>query len=398
MFSAISGYGQYHTSKSKGKTYKPIDLQYIRKLVDEPQQTPKKSAQWFIPSSLPSRVFEEQELHGEYGYLWADLDVNPKPIWFVALVMNSVMDADYEIYTTSSASEDTPKARIIIPLANPLKAHDWSKCQDVLNKLLSQFEITTDDVNKRYAQLCYLPNKGEYYESQSVREGRCFEPLILWKDLIEGNFYTECTELTECSESTESTELTESTDVVLLPLDLATLPSNCCPKKIGERSKSLFYFARVLKRIYPNADARSMRPLVLQWYNHFKDVIGTKIFSETWSDFRSAWCSILLPHEQTLEGIVNEFDFDVPIPEWFVEMGYGAKEFKLFLICLNLQKAWGDSPFFISCREAEKLIDYHYTGCSKILSSFVSDRILLEIEKGSMGRATRYKFIDLHEG
>ena len=80
----MSGYGQHHTNEpdpqKPQKTLKPyvtIDLEGIRKLVDNPQQCDKSKAQWLIPSTLPSRNFKQQEQQGEFWLLWADFDDHP---------------------------------------------------------------------------------------------------------------------------------------------------------------------------------------------------------------------------------------------------------------------------------------------------------------------------------
>jgi hypothetical protein len=83
----VSGYGQYHTNEAdpanpakKLIPYTTITLEGIRALVDNPQQEDKSQAQWVIPSSHPSRNFAAQQSQGQYWMLWADFDVDPKPI------------------------------------------------------------------------------------------------------------------------------------------------------------------------------------------------------------------------------------------------------------------------------------------------------------------------------
>ena len=72
-------------------------------------------------------------------------------------------------------------------------------------------------------------------------------------------------------------------------------------------------------------------------------------------------------------------------------MGYGAKEFKLLLICHQLQIVHGEEPFFLSARMAEKLIKYHYTGAAKMLNSLVADGFLELVTNATMVKANRYK-------
>ena len=188
----VSGFGQYHTNEAdpekpekKLTPYAMIDLAGIRSLVDEPQQVDKSEAQWFIPSSLSSRTFATQEQRGEYWMLWADMDTDPKPLSEVEAILRQIITgADFEIYTSSSAREDYQKGRILIPLGKPLPGGDWVLVQHILNNKLQAAGITPDIKSEGPAQLCYLPNRGAFYDKRSVRGGYCFDPTS-WANEIE---------------------------------------------------------------------------------------------------------------------------------------------------------------------------------------------------------------------
>jgi len=202
MHSVISGCGQFHTNeadptkpKRKLRSYETFDLTGIRRLVDRPPTRKKATARWIIPSSLASRSFDEQSRNGSYLYLWADLDQQPKPLKLVKNVLESIIGiCDYEIYTTSSATELNPKARILVPLANALAPKEWQKCQHHLNTLLEQHSILPDRTSERFAQLCYLPNKGDYYQTIYQRNDIYFDPLIVWPCQLLADLSTERTD------------------------------------------------------------------------------------------------------------------------------------------------------------------------------------------------------------
>ncbi|MBA3757147.1 MAG: hypothetical protein H0X02_13415, partial [Nitrosomonas sp.] len=183
-----SGYGQFHTdepNKQNRKPYAPINLEKIRKLVDTPQQVDKSKAQWFIPSTLLSRTFKDQEQRGEFWILWADIDVNPNSIDAIAqIIENMIPGCDYEIYTSKSATKDNQKCRILIPLHQPLCGVDWVNCQEILNDKLHEKNIIPDRKSEGAAQLCYLPNRGALYVTKSKRDGLTFDPMHEWHDLI----------------------------------------------------------------------------------------------------------------------------------------------------------------------------------------------------------------------
>ena len=110
----VSGFGANH-GKNIG-CYASVTYAEIQGLVDHPQRKPKDSAQWVIPSTLMSRVYEEQRKFGEYWMLWADLDTAPPPVERVKAVIEG-LGSDYEIYASRSATPEVPKCRILIPLA-----------------------------------------------------------------------------------------------------------------------------------------------------------------------------------------------------------------------------------------------------------------------------------------
>lgn len=186
----VSGRGQYHTDepgKEKRKPYLSVTLAAIREKVDNPPSVPKAEGQWFIPSTLPSRTFATQESNGEFGMLWADLDNNPKPLSEVCNVVTEdiLVWFNVEVYASRSAKVDYQKGRVLVPLVRPLSGANWLLCQKVLNDKLEAYGMTPDRKSEGCAQLCYLPNRGEFYASHSWRQGAFFDPLVTWADEIE---------------------------------------------------------------------------------------------------------------------------------------------------------------------------------------------------------------------
>ena len=188
----VSGIGQHHTNEYDPKKpnrplvpYLTIVWADVRALVDTPQQVDKTAAQWLIPSNHPSRKFKEQEEKGEYWMLWADLDKNPPALSVISLYVDEILGSyDFEAYNSRSATQENPKARVLIPLAAPLRFADWELAQAILNDQLAALGVTPDRANERAAQLCYLPNKGAFYSSKSRREGQYFDPMQSWAQEI----------------------------------------------------------------------------------------------------------------------------------------------------------------------------------------------------------------------
>jgi len=188
----VSGVGQYHTNEvdpnKPDKVLTPyliIGMNEIKALVDSPQAVDKTQAQWLMPSSFPSRNFKQQEQHGIYWMLWADFDKNPPPLTELAyLIEETTNGADYELYNSRSATQDNPKSRLIIFLKEPLSFADWRLAQELLNDELEALGVIPDRANQGAAQLCYLPNKGVFYGSESKRTGNYFDPLLFWANQI----------------------------------------------------------------------------------------------------------------------------------------------------------------------------------------------------------------------
>jgi hypothetical protein len=187
----VSGYGRYHTDNpesARPEPYTTIDLEGIRALVDDPQAVPKDTnEQWVIPSSLLSRDGRRQENDGEYWMLWADFDLDPKPIQQIhdAIICEIVGIYDFELYNSRSAKEQKPKSRALIPLSKPLCGRDWRLAQEVLSEELMAAGFTPDPAALKFNQICYLPNRGELYETLSERDGELFDPMTAWAEKIE---------------------------------------------------------------------------------------------------------------------------------------------------------------------------------------------------------------------
>ena len=176
----VSGFGQNHSAKN-GRLYIPITLSEIRQMVENPPSVDKAHGQWLIPSSLPSRVFADQEARGQFHMLWADLDRNAPPLEAVQQFLDGTLSgADFEVYTSRSATQENPKSRILIPCSKPLSGADWITAQTVLADLLQADGIEPDMVACRTAQLCFLPNRGALYDTRSRRAGRHFDPASAW--------------------------------------------------------------------------------------------------------------------------------------------------------------------------------------------------------------------------
>ena len=184
--SMVSGKGKYHTNNPKAKN--PKDLLTIvwggvKVLVDNPQHIHKNYAQWLIPSTLPSRVHETQENKGVFYVLWGDLDdvTTPDLPEVKSRVVGLTNACNYEIYNSKGATLERQKARILIPLKKGVVGKDWRLFQKIFNDKLEALGLIPDRSTEGCAQVCYLPNKGELYNSLSERNNEYFDPYEAWE-------------------------------------------------------------------------------------------------------------------------------------------------------------------------------------------------------------------------
>lgn len=165
-----SGYGQKHSDRTgpDARPYVGIRWQEILEMVENPPQVDKAEGQWAIFSDLHSRAAAEQRKEGTYHAAWADLD--DAPVTFAEAVHSAAeaLPCDVHGYTSRSATEEKQKARLLMPLAEPCNGEEFAMVQEVINDRLEAAGVAPDRVTERVNQLCYLPNRGEFYESDSI--------------------------------------------------------------------------------------------------------------------------------------------------------------------------------------------------------------------------------------
>jgi hypothetical protein len=156
-----SGIGQYHTDK-RGLSYETITLAQIVAVIEAPTSSAKEAAQWFIPSNLLTREAKKQRENGAYYATWCDFDKHTT----LDAIKEVLADlcCEYAVYSSRSATIEHQKWRVIIPLAEPANATQWQQVSEIINDKFQAANIEPDRASERVNQICYLPNKGEFYE------------------------------------------------------------------------------------------------------------------------------------------------------------------------------------------------------------------------------------------
>lgn len=167
-----SGYGLYQSAEGGGRNscspYTAITWADIIERMHTPQSVPKRRAQWAIFSTYPSRKSKAQRQHGEFHALTVDLDHNPPAVKDSAVRIANLVRGDVCTYTSRSATPWEPKSRTLIPLARPIEGRLYGLLQACLNDRLEAGGLNPDRATERPAQLHFLPNQGEYYETATV--------------------------------------------------------------------------------------------------------------------------------------------------------------------------------------------------------------------------------------
>lgn len=209
----VSGMGQFHTNDydpdkptKKLTPYLFVEWSDITTMAENPSEVDKSKAQWFNPSTYPSRTFNEQEAHGQYWVLCFDFDENTTLnlsevddlLYGVFRDSFSIDMQDFEtlLYYSSGATPEKLKCRVLIPLAIVLTYREYKAVLTLLNDAIEAEGLTPDRALQRAAQLVYLPNRGEHYEC--LRQGKLgvpFNPLTTMAKELDDYFKAEAAKI-----------------------------------------------------------------------------------------------------------------------------------------------------------------------------------------------------------
>lgn len=149
------------TNIHSGRAYDTLSLADV--LTIERTNVPKASAQFIIGSSYndsDARVHSAQRERGVFHMLYADLDSgNVTDKTLNASVQRFVGNALYRIYSSSRATQDNRKWRVIVPLASGFAYDEWRRMQVAFFRFLeADLGVELDYALVRAAQPVYLPN------------------------------------------------------------------------------------------------------------------------------------------------------------------------------------------------------------------------------------------------
>jgi hypothetical protein len=155
--------GSFYTLIDKpGQTYPGISWAEIARMAASPQAKEKIDADFFIPSTYrehDGRSHDAQREHGAFRMLALDIDRgNPSLDDVLAAVEAVCGPVSLLAYSSSGASPENRKWRVLLPLAGALSGADYELAQTALFDLLHANGIHPDGALARCGQPIYLPN------------------------------------------------------------------------------------------------------------------------------------------------------------------------------------------------------------------------------------------------
>ncbi len=155
-------HGSHDTRRYDGRDYETTTFADIKARCANPAVVEKQDAPAFIPSSYIghlARSHEAQRQRGQFHAMIIDVDEGAYPVNFVQNCVQQIIgDKTVIIYSSSSATEDNPKWRVIIPVRTPISGTDYKDVQDALFDLLGEQGLQADRAMARTGQPIYLPN------------------------------------------------------------------------------------------------------------------------------------------------------------------------------------------------------------------------------------------------
>lgn len=194
-------------------------------------------------------------------------------------------------------------------------------------------------------------------------------------------------------------EVTQETEVVPpLATCVKTLPEAVqLSLKDGLNDKTLFIFARALRALEATCNhrlpANEIGPVFSLWWSSAKLMLPADadfdewrlIFEDTFAKTKVALGA------NPLDAAIRLAETQ-PFPPQ-ADRYSSVKLKRLVAVCYHLQRLQSHSPFFLGVRDAAQIMEMtNLHRANAMLHGLVSDGILIEVERGTRKRATRFRF------
>ena len=162
-------------------------------------------------------------------------------------------------------------------------------------------------------------------------------------------------------------------------------------------SDPVFTFARAIRAFEITCDRRLPEAELNAAFNLWWTAARSSLPDSTDYDecrllFRDAYARARIPlGSNPLEEAIKLADSTEPPPEAMVYSN--PKLRRLVSVCHYLQKSQGEAPFFLSVRDAARIMgitNLHHANA--MLTGLIRDKVLTEVAKGTKQRARRFRF------
>ena len=242
-----------------------------------------------------------------------------------------------------------------------------------------------------YATKRYMTVTGEFLQGHGFT-GQLQDFTKLF-DLLDLRQLPEATQETQEIQETHEIQENQASGIHPVDVHINDLPSSCIPTQVGQRNKTIFELARFLRGTKPGVYVEQFYPVVKNWFEAFKENIGTQDFDETWNDFIYGYDRVEKPYGQTLATIRES---QTELPSSLLDHGLGQKANDVLTLCYQLQVHHG-GPFFLSSRIAGDEVDICHQYAAKILANLCSAGILERLTTGKRDRASEYMILSLED-
>lgn len=152
----------YESREAAGTDYDGITWATITERLQEPTAYEKERSPFVVLSTYrapDARRHKPQLEHGRFVGLAVDIDCGDHPFDKIEEATRAVFgDAQALIYSTSSATAEKPKWRVLVPLAKPMPGSDYGLTQEAVFALYKAKGITCCESLAGTGQPVYLPN------------------------------------------------------------------------------------------------------------------------------------------------------------------------------------------------------------------------------------------------
>jgi len=175
--------GAYDSHKGTDQQYETISVQELMTI--ERTAVAKDQARWVLCSTYNEpggRSHKAQQEHGRFVMLAVDLDTgNVQGKALVQAVQSFTGLAQMRVYSSSSATAEARKWRVLIPTVDAMRYDEWLAVTSALNiHLTNELGVRPDRALERAGQPIYLPNTAPRTDG--------IEPLIA-DNLVDGELF-----------------------------------------------------------------------------------------------------------------------------------------------------------------------------------------------------------------